>query len=197
VKIDGQLLGYFEMEQAYRNGLAEVLNNLAPNYQQYLLSGDNDKEKQSLLPYFKQEANMHFNQAPADKLNFIQTLQKQGKKVVMIGDGLNDAGALKAAQIGVSVTENTAHFSPASDVIMDASMFDQLPKYLKFSKQTLRVIHGSFVISLIYNIIGLSFAVQGTLSPLMAAVLMPISSVSVIAFTTITTTLLAKKGGIQ
>jgi Cu+-exporting ATPase len=115
----------------------------------------------------------------------------------MIGDGLNDAGALKAAQIGVSVTENTAHFSPASDVIMDASVFDQLPKYLKFSKQTLRVIHGSFVISLIYNIIGLSFAVQGTLSPLMAAVLMPISSVSVIAFTTITTTLLAKKGGIQ
>lgn len=197
VKIDGQLLGYFEMEQAYRNGLADVLNALAPNYQQYLLSGDNDKEKQSLLPYFKQAANMHFNQAPADKLNFIQTLQKKDKKVVMIGDGLNDAGALKAAQIGVSVTENTAHFSPASDVIMDASVFDQLPKYLKFSKQTLRVIHGSFVISLIYNIIGLSFAVQGTLSPLMAAVLMPISSVSVIAFTTITTTLLAKKGGIQ
>lgn len=197
VKIDGQLLGYFEMEQAYRNGLADVLNALAPNYQQYLLSGDNDKEKQSLLPYFKQAANMHFNQAPADKLNFIQSLQKQDKKVVMIGDGLNDAGALKAAQIGVSVTENTAHFSPASDVIMDASVFDQLPKYLKFSKQTLRVIHGSFVISLIYNIIGLSFAVQGTLSPLMAAVLMPISSVSVIAFTTITTTLLAKKGGIQ
>ena len=115
----------------------------------------------------------------------------------MLGDGLNDAGALKAANVGISVTENTAHFSPASDVIMDASMFEQLPSFLRFSKNTLKVIHASFIISLIYNIIGLSLAVQGTLSPLFAAILMPLSSVTVIAFTTISTTLMAKKGGLQ
>lgn len=197
IKIDNTLLGYFEMEQGYRKGLAEVLHQLAPSFNQYLLSGDNDKERDHLKAYFKQDDKMLFNQTPADKLNFIQNLQQQHKKVVMIGDGLNDAGALKAAHVGISVTENTAHFSPASDVIMDAEVFLNFPKYFGFAKNTLKVIHISFVISLMYNIVGLSFAVQGTLSPLFAAVLMPISSVTVIAFTTLTTTFFAKKGGLQ
>lgn len=197
IKIDNTLLGYFEMEQGYRKGLAEVLHQLAPSFNQYLLSGDNDKERDHLKAYFKQDNKMLFNQTPADKLNFIQNLQQQHKKVVMIGDGLNDAGALKAAHVGISVTENTAHFSPASDVIMDAEVFLNFPKYFGFAKNTLKVIHISFIISLMYNIVGLSFAVQGTLSPLFAAVLMPISSVTVIAFTTLTTTFFAKKGGLQ
>jgi Cu+-exporting ATPase len=197
IKINQKLIGYFEMEQGYRKGLSEVLSQLNPNFKQYLLSGDNDKERNNLKVYFKHDENMLFNQTPADKLNFIQSLQQQNKKVVMIGDGLNDAGALKAAHVGISVTENTAHFSPASDVIMDADVFLNFPKYFGFAKNTLTVIHISFVISLMYNIVGLSFAVQGTLSPLFAAVLMPISSVTVIAFTTLTTTFFAKKGGLQ
>ncbi|MBP9187485.1 MAG: HAD-IC family P-type ATPase, partial [Bacteroidia bacterium] len=197
INISNQVLGYFEMEQGYRKGLQEVLNQLAPWYNQYLLSGDNDKERENLKKYFTQNQNLLFNQSPADKLKFISNLQQQHKKVVMIGDGLNDAGALKMAHVGISVTENTAHFSPASDVIMDANEFLNLPKFFKFSKNTLKVIHISFLISLLYNIVGLSFAVQGTLSPLIAAILMPISSVTVIAFTTLTTTYLAKKGGLQ
>lgn len=197
IKINQKLIGYFEMEQGYRKGLDEVLSQLNPGFKQYLLSGDNDKERSNLKVYFKHDENMLFNQTPANKLNFIQSLQQQNKKVVMIGDGLNDAGALKAAHVGISVTENTAHFSPASDVIMDAEVFSNFPKYFAFAKHTLTVIHISFVISLIYNIVGLSFAVQGTLSPLFAAVLMPISSVTVIAFTTLTTTIFAKKGGLQ
>ena len=197
IKIDNLLLGFFEMEQGYRKGLADILTQLAPSFNQYLLSGDNDKERDSLRAYFKQDEKMFFNQSPADKLNFIHALQQQNKKVVMIGDGLNDAGALKAAHVGISVTENTAHFSPASDVIMDAGEFLNFPKYFDFARNTLKVIHISFVISLIYNILGLSFAVQGTLSPLFAAVLMPISSVTVIVFTTLTTTFFAKKGGLQ
>jgi Cu+-exporting ATPase len=149
------------------------------------------------MKFFSQENHLHFNQSPSNKLDFIESLQKDNNRVIMLGDGLNDAGALKAANVGISVTENTAHFSPASDVIMDASMFEQLPSFLQFSKNTLKVIHASFIISLIYNFIGLSLAVQGTLSPLFAAILMPLSSVTVIAFTTIATTLMAKKEGLQ
>ena len=197
IKIDNQLLGFFEMEQCYRKGLADVLNQLAPSFNLYLLSGDNDKERDGLRAYFKQDEKMFFNQSPADKLNFIQALQQQNKKVVMIGDGINDAGALKAAHVGISVTENTAHFSPASDVIMEAGEFLNFPKYFDFAKKTLKVIHISFIVSLIYNLLGLSFAVQGTLSPLFAAVLMPISSVTVIVFTTLTTIFFAKKGGLN
>lgn len=198
VKINNQVLGYFEMEQTYRHGLTTVIGELnADGYSQYLLSGDNDKERAAMRGYFGSNEQLLFNQSPADKLNFIQALQKENRHVIMMGDGLNDAGALKAAHVGVSITENTAHFSPASDVIMDAAEFERLPAFLQFTKNTLRVIHGSFVISLLYNLLGLSFAVQGTLSPLIAAVLMPISSVSVIAFTTVTTSYLAKKGGLK
>jgi Cu+-exporting ATPase len=197
VSIDKDVIGYFELQQAYRNGLATVLNSLGKTYNEYLLSGDNDKEKKELMKFFSQENHLHFNQSPSNKLDFIESLQKDNNRVIMLGDGLNDAGALKAANVGISVTENTAHFSPASDVIMDASMFEQLPSFLQFSKNTLKVIHASFIISLIYNFIGLSLAVQGTLSPLFAAILMPLSSVTVITFTTIATTLMAKKEGLQ
>jgi Cu+-exporting ATPase len=197
ISIDKDVIGYFELQQSYRNGLATVLNSLGKTYKEYLLSGDNDKAKKELMKFFSQENHLHFNQSPSNKLDFIESLQKDNNRVIMLGDGLNDAGALKAANVGISVTENTAHFSPASDVIMDASMFEQLPSFLRFSKNTLKVIHASFIISLIYNFIGLSLAVQGTLSPLYAAILMPLSSITVIAFTTITTTLMAKKEGLQ
>lgn len=197
VTINGDVLGYFQIDHTYRHGLQNVIETLRPSFDLYLLSGDNEKEKTALLPYFREAHHMHFKQSPADKLAFIQQLQANHKNVIMIGDGLNDAGALKAANIGISITESTSHFSPASDVIMSASMFDKLPAYLAFCKNTLKVIHASFIISLIYNIVGLSFAVQGTLSPLIAAILMPLSSITVIAFTTISTTFISRKGGLQ
>jgi Cu+-exporting ATPase len=173
-----------------------MMEDLKGHYHTALLSGDQDKEREQLLTYFDSN-RMYFHQTPADKLNHVQMLQQSKQRVMMLGDGLNDAGALKAAQVGVSITENTAHFSPASDVIMDASVFSLLPQVLRFSKNTLKVIHGSFVVSLVYNIIGLSLAVQGTLSPLFAAILMPLSSVTVIVFTTLLTTWYATKGGLK
>jgi Cu+-exporting ATPase len=163
----------------------------------YLLSGDNDKERNTLKQFFGGDEQLWFNQTPAEKLSFINQLKHQGNRVMMVGDGLNDAGALKAADLGISITEHAGQFSPASDVIMSAEVFNRFPQFMLFAKRTLRVIHISFIISLIYNIIGLSFAVQGTLSPLIAAILMPVSSVTVIAFTTLATTLAAKKGGLS
>jgi Cu+-exporting ATPase len=159
------------------------------------LSGDNDKQRTQLSQYFNQ-TQMRFNQTPEDKLNYIAAL-KSNHIVMMVGDGLNDAGALKAADIGVSITEDTSHFTPASDIIFDASAFGLFPNFIQFANSTLRVIYGSFVLSLIYNIIGLFFAVQGLLSPLFAAVIMPLSSITIILFTTLGTTLMAHKNNIN
>jgi len=193
VKVNNMIKGYFIFEHAYRKGLGDLIKNLKTNFDLYLLSGDNESERNKIHSIFGDHSKIFFKQSPLEKLKFIEDLQKQNKKVMMIGDGLNDAGALKASDLGISVSENTSHFSPASDVIMDASVFELTDKFITFSKDTTKVIRMSFVISLIYNFIGLSFAVQGNLSPLIAAVLMPLSSVSVIVFTTVATTLFSKK----
>ena len=112
---------------------------------------------------------------------------------MMIGDGLNDAGALKQSDLGIAITDNVNNFSPGSDAILDGSALSRLPQFFKFSKSALSVIYCSFGISLIYNVVGLSFAVSGRLSPLIAAILMPLSTVTIISFTSIATHLAAKR----
>ncbi len=197
VMINNDLRGYFKIEHSYRKGLTQLILQLKKHFSLYLLSGDNDGDRKNMQEIFGDDAQLFFKQSPMGKLNFIEQLQMQHKHVMMIGDGLNDAGALKASNVGISVSENTSHFSPASDVIMDASVFNNTYRFIQFAKNTTKVIKISFMISLFYNIIGLSFAVQGNLSPLIAAILMPLSSVTVIAFTTIATTLYSKKGGLE
>jgi Cu+-exporting ATPase len=193
VSINGDYKGFFKISHAYREGLKEVIDSLALNRELSLLSGDNNAEEARLKAFFPKDSTLLFQQSPSEKLLYINQLKENGQQVVMIGDGLNDAGALKAANIGISVTEDTANFSPSSDVIMDAMVFNQLPKFFQYAKDTVKVIRMSFVVSLLYNLVGLSFAVTGTMSPIVAAILMPLSSISVISFTTAATWLYARK----
>ena len=139
---------------------------------------------------------MYFKQTPFDKLAYIEKLQINEEQVLMIGDGLNDAGALKKSNVGISIAENVNNFSPACDGILDAKSFKNLNNFIKFSKISKNIIIISFIISFLYNIVGLSFAVTGELSPVISAILMPLSSISVVVFATITTNLMAKKKGL-
>jgi len=192
VSVDGNYRGYFAFAHQYRDGLKNI-SSLEQDYKLYLLSGDQDHERFELIRFFKTTDNLFFNQSPQDKLDFIGKLQQQGAKVMMIGDGLNDAGALKQSDLGIAVTDNVNNFSPGSDAIMDGRSFGRLPAFLQFSKDTVRIIHASFLISLTYNFIGLSYAVTGKLSPLFAAILMPVSTVTIISFTSLATHFAAKK----
>jgi Cu+-exporting ATPase len=106
---------------------------------------------------------------------------------MMVGDGLNDAGALVQSNIGVSISENVNVFSPACDAILDASEFARLGYFLKLSKKSILIIKMSFALSLLYNIVGLSFAVTGNLLPLVAAIIMPLSTITIVGFVTFTT----------
>ncbi len=191
ITIDGQYLGYFSFSHQYRDGLKSI-SALAHNYDQFLLSGDQDYEKADLKRFFL-ERNMQFDQSPQSKLDFIQSLQQQGAKVMMIGDGLNDSGALKQSDLGIAITDNVNNFSPGSDAILDGRSFDKLPSFLRFSKDTVVIIHLSFLISLTYNLVGLSYAVTGNLSPLIAAILMPLSTATIISFTSLATHFTAKR----
>lgn len=192
LEIDKEYLGYFAFHHEYRAGL-ETITGLSPAYELYLLSGDQDHERSELLQFFPINDHLYFNQSPQQKLDHIRQLQEKGLKVMMLGDGLNDSGALKQSDLGIAVTDNVNNFSPGSDAIMDGRSFDKLPAFLCFSKDTVRIIHVSFLISLTYNVVGLSYAVSGTLSPLIAAVLMPLSTATIISFTTLATHFTAKR----
>lgn len=190
--IDGAYLGFFAFRHRYRQGM-ENIAGLASGYDLFLLSGDRDHERNNLIDFFGGHDRLNFNQSPQDKLDFIKALQSKGEQVMMIGDGLNDSGALKQSDLGVAVTDNVNNFTPGSDAILDGKSFCKLPSFLKFAKDTVKVIHFSFFISLAYNIIGLSYAITGRLSPLTAAILMPVSTVTIISFTTIATHIFAKR----
>jgi Cu+-exporting ATPase len=192
VKIDDRPKGYFRISNRYREGVSELIAKAQTEYDLYLLSGDNASEKDKLSAYFQQD-RMHFNQQPADKKRFITSLQSEGKNVLMTGDGLNDAGAFMESNVALSVADDIYHFSPAGDAIIEASKFGRLFDFIKYAKKSLSVVKISFIISFLYNFIGLAFAITGNLSPVVAAILMPISSVTVVGFATLSTKLLAKK----
>lgn len=193
VSIDGEVKGFFTLEQSWRAGLVDVVNDLKEGYDLHLISGDNERRMDALKLIFPKESSLLFNQSPGEKLLEIEAWQDKGKQVCMLGDGLNDAGALRKADLGIAVSDDINNFSPGCDAILDGDSFAKLPKFFAFAKDAVKVIHLSFAISLTYNVVGLSFAVQGTMSPLFAAILMPISTVTIISFTSLSTRWLAKR----
>ena len=192
LSINNEVKGYFSIENQYREGFDTLMESLIGHFDIYLLSGDNDAEREKLSKYFD-PAKMFFNQQAQEKMDFIRELQLQGKNVLMTGDGLNDAGAFMQSQVALSIADDIYHFSPAGDAIVDATKLGQLYRFIRFAHQSVDIVRISFAISLLYNLIGLSYALSGHLSPVVAAILMPISSVSVVAFATFATNWRAKK----
>jgi Cu+-exporting ATPase len=196
VVIDEQYIGHFLFNQQWRKGLKAVTLSLRKDANLHLLSGDQDHDRSELLTIFPEGNHMHFKQSPQQKLDYIKALQEKGQKVLMFGDGLNDAGALKQSDLGVAITDNINNFTPGCEAILDGSSFAKIPAFIQQAKDAVKVIHMSFAISLVYNIVGLSFAVQGLLSPLIAAILMPASTATIIFFTSITARLYARKNNL-
>lgn len=187
LSVSGEQYGYFSIKNVYREGLEIVINDLKSRYDLHLLSGDNEAEMEHLQKVFGADAILKFNQSPTDKKAYVEALKQSGKNVLMIGDGLNDAGALAVSNTGISIADDVFSFSPACDAILESSKFAQLNQFIRFTKTSFRIVRLSFFISFLYNIVGLSFAVMAVLSPLVAAILMPVSSVSVVVFATLST----------
>ncbi|MFK5878412.1 MAG: heavy metal translocating P-type ATPase metal-binding domain-containing protein [Flavobacteriaceae bacterium] len=194
IGINNELKGKFTFKNQYRKGISMIFKKLVGHFKLTVLSGDNDGEQNNLEQLLPKNTELIFNQKPENKLEFIDRKQQKNKeKIMMFGDGLNDAGALAQSNVGVAVSENINVFSPACDAIIDASVFTKIPLFLKLAKQSINVIKWSFGLSFIYNIIGLYFAVTGQLSPIIAAILMPLSSISIVVFVTILTNFISRK----
>ena len=193
IKINNDYYGKFIFNNQYREGLSDLFSTLSQQYQIKVLSGDNEGERCTLENLLPKGTELIFNQKPEQKLEFIKQLQDKGSNVMMVGDGLNDAGALAQSNIGISISENVNVFSPACDAILDAGEFKRLDDFLKLSRKAILIIKMSFTLSLLYNVVGLSFALTGNLLPLVAAIIMPLSTVTIVAFVTIMSNWYAKR----
>ncbi|RZK90863.1 MAG: HAD family hydrolase, partial [Pedobacter sp.] len=193
IVIDNLYKGCFQIKQKWRVGLAELLSKLAEKFKLHVLSGDTDREYSTLKTLFPHHSKINFKRDPQQKLEYILQEQQKNEKVIMLGDGLNDAGALKQSDFGIAITDNINNFTPGCDAILTGKNIGLLTNFAALSRDGLKVVKISFAIAILYNCIGIYFAVQGTLYPLIAAVLMPISTITIISFTSIATHFYARK----
>lgn len=192
INVNGLTYGCFNVKHVFRENIGDLFQALSADYQLNLLSGDQPADKEHLKQWLPEE-NMHFQQLPGDKREFIIKWQASNQKVMMAGDGLNDSAALRKSDFGLAITESTRQFSPACDGILLGDKLTLLPSIMKYSKAAFRLVIAGFIVSFSYNVVGLSFAVQGLLSPVIAAILMPISSFSVVLLGTLGPHYLANK----
>lgn len=150
----------------------------------YVLSGDQQQDAKELETLGFLSHHLFFKQHPQDKASAIQAFQKQGKKVLFIGDGLNDVGALGLAEVGIALSEDMFRFTPSSDAILDAKFLEQLPQLVSLGRYAKKVLQLCLAFSLSYNIFGLSIAISGQLTPLFAAIFMPVSSITIVVLST-------------
>ena len=183
VRLNNGKTGRFIFSSELRVGIEQLLHSLK-SYRLHVLSGDKDKDKALMQQLFPSDSVLLFQQTPKDKLDYIESLNKSQKSVMMIGDGLNDSGALGKADVGIAVSEDVFRFTPSSDAIIEASKLAQLDRLLKISNFSKTILKVCLAFSVSYNIVGLSFAISGNLTPLIAAILMPISSITVVFLST-------------
>jgi Cu+-exporting ATPase len=194
LSIDGIYKGRFTLEQQYRSGAFSMIEKVRTLVGKvHILSGDNRGEEIFLKQSTHEKVTLNFNKSPEDKLQYIKQLQAEGKNVIMIGDGLNDAGALQQSDIGLAVADNSNYFTPACDGILDGNSVTQMDKLIELARSGKSIIAAGFTLSILYNFVGISFAAQGALSPMIAAILMPASTISIIVLTAIGTRWAAKK----
>ena len=196
IKINNAITA-FQIQSAIRDEIPKIISNLDNHYKLSLLSGDHDSQRAELSKIFNNNSELLFEQKPIDKLKYIEQLQDKGGKVAMIGDGLNDAGALQQSNVGITLADDINNFTPSCDVILDAAKLNRLPALMRLARVSGSIINTSFVISILYNIVGLTFAMQGLMNPMMAAILMPCSTLSIVLISSGLSSVLARSYGLS
>lgn len=188
VGVDSQCVGFFVIADNLRKNAKNLVANLrAQGIKSIILSGDNAKSVQSVANLCEIAESYHA-QLPQDKLNFIKNAQKNGEIVGFVGDGINDALAIKAANIGISLDSGTDIAIKQSDIILLNNDLNSVEDAIVLSKRTIRNIKENLGFAFIYNVCAIPLAVgipqlfglNIALNPMIAGVAMGLSSISVV-----------------
>lgn len=178
VAIDGRVEALFGLEDTLRPEARDLIEQVrARGAAPMILSGDHASAVANVatalgIPAEDARAGM----TPEDKIAAIERLHEQGHTVVMVGDGVNDAAALQRADVGVAVSGG-AHVSlAAADVFLTEEGLGGVMRLFRGADEVMRVVNRNIAYALGYNIIGVGLAIAGVVTPLVAAVLMPLSS---------------------
>jgi heavy metal translocating P-type ATPase len=188
----GKVEALFVFDDVIRPGMKELLAGLADaGIELHLLSGDSPTTTSRAANRLGIDNHAGWR-LPEDKVAYIRSLRAAGKRVGMIGDGINDSGALAQAEVGVAVGGNLSRLlAEGADVTLPVDPVRLLPEVLHLSRLMATAIRGNLAFALIYNAIAIPLAALGLLNPSLAACAMFLSSLTVIA----NTRRLAGKGG--
>lgn len=183
--IDDFLQAPVLLADSFRSDLFNTLSGLKQQgIELFLASGDESHNASGFKSQFGGVfTDIRFELSPLQKSAFIDELRKANQgRVLMVGDGINDAAALKEGDAGMVVAENTGDFFPEASSIILHSAFYRIPDFIRLAKKANRIVKEAFIVSLIYNVAALSLAFTGAMSPVIAAILMPSSSVALMFY---------------
>jgi Cu2+-exporting ATPase len=179
------LVAVLALGDALRVGVSEMMDKLrAMNLTTELLSGDHEQAVAQVADQLR-VTTCRAHVTPEEKLAHVEQLEASGIRVAMVGDGVNDAAALSRATIGISVAGAADVARDAADVFIAPSRGPQaVAELFHLSRRAMRRIKWTLIIAVAYNFVGAAFAVTGHIHPLIAAILMPLSSLTVVFIAT-------------
>jgi len=193
IAIDGKHVALMGISDSLRTDAREMIDGLKRDQiTTTLLSGDRKKVANAVAAQLGGMAVIA-EVRPEEKHQMIKQLQQQGEQVAMVGDGINDAPALIQANVGIAIGSGTDVSIESADIVLMDDELDKIRQAAGLSRRTLKTIRQNIGISIIYNIIMVPLAVSGFITPLIAAISMPISSFLVIGNAARIRTLFNKK----
>ncbi|WP_025726868.1 heavy metal translocating P-type ATPase [Heyndrickxia ginsengihumi] len=180
VGIDQQLAGIIAVADTLKESSKEAIQTLKQmGIEVYMVTGDNQRTAEAIAKQVNLD-HVYAEVLPEDKAKIVEELQKQGKRVAMVGDGINDAPALAKADIGMAIGTGTDVAIETADVTLVGGDLAHIPQAIGLSRKTMRNIRQNLFWALFYNSIGIPVAAAGLLEPWVAGAAMAFSSVSVV-----------------
>ncbi len=180
VVFDNQVVGYFSLIDTPKPNAKKLIAGLKKiGITTHLLTGDNEKTA-NLIGMDLGIDNIIGNALPEDKIKLIELLQGKGKIVAMVGDGINDSPALTKADIGIAIGSGTDIAIESADIVIANSDLERILTAINLSKKTINKIKQNLFWAFVYNTLGIPLAAVGLLNPMIGALAMSLSSVSVI-----------------